>query len=423
MYSLISAVLLKRVKPKGFEEVAVGNMSIDTLYKDYVQGYLVLSNNSLPGELFLDLTTMRGLSLGLSSYQSTVNQWLVTVGNKLLPHTKVEPTFNIDRVRYADAYQSGFTAEAVHPNSTIEGYPLSSLTDLYLKKNTVDTTITSKRAVYTVNGYLHTHTAFREGVKISDGSRSIQHSKCNHLGVLSFNEIGDIDLVNITTDMIKRSASDISYYEECYLDLGVDLTNKTVLISFAGQLLYSRDAVKVFDAEHGKVMVSLSRINLIDRIQRAVKFLEFPEILLTYENYLSNPLDTEVILSDAFILAALRMSQTFAIIVDRQYLGVDKEPVMYGSVLGRYHSHEYKYLPMLDEYGRFVPYFYQGNSAHPYLYTKHIFSIPHEFTERTFNIRDTAPWRYRPVVAEEVTPLVTRPMHCRWLKLDFINPA
>lgn len=423
MYSLVTAVLLERNKPKGFEEVNVGGMSIKTLFANYSVGYLVLTNKDLPGEQFLGLDVMRGLNLGLATYDTTVNQWLTLNGKKLLPHSLKEPLFNFSRVNYADAYQAGFKRLAVHPRSTIGGYPLSALTDLYLYKDMVDGDILNKNTIFTVNGYLHTHTRHRQGVKVSDATRSILHSGCDHVGVLSFQQVGGVKLVNFGLDMIHSTKDDIKLYEECYLNLGQSLENKTVLLSIAGQLIYSNDVYRVFDAETGKIALSLAKINFIDRIQEAVKFMEFPDLMLGDRDYRVSPIDIEYILSNPFILSVLRMSQTFAIIIDHEFMGVIKEPVNYGSVYGRYYSPEFGYKPMIDEFGRFVPYFYQGVHKHPFMKNKYIFSTPFEYTERKFNIRDTGKWRYRPITASESTTFVTRPMECRWLTLQFASPA
>lgn len=423
MYSLVTAVLFARQKPKGFEEVNVSAMSIKTLYDKYAVGYLVLTNSHLSGELFLDLQTMRETNLALATFDTTVSQWLTLNGKKLLPHTVTEPKFNFSRVNYADGYQAGFKKLAVHPRSTIEGYPLSSLTDLYVRKESVDGNILNANSVFTINGYLHTHSRYREGVKISDGSRSMMHAKSDHLGVLSFQQVGGVKLVNLNAEMIKHTKDDIKLYEECYLDLGIDLTNKSVLISVAGQLIHNRDAYRVFDAATGKVALSLAKVNFIDRIQMAVKFIEIPDLMLADRDYRVAPIDINYITSDPFILTALRMSQTFVIVVDHAFMGVIREPVNYGSIYGRYFSPEFNYKPMLDEYGRFVPYFYQGVHKHPFMVNKHIFSTPKEYTERTFNIRNTAKWRFRPITAYESTPYVTRPMGCEWLTLQFISPA
>lgn len=423
MYSLVTAVLFARQKPKGFEEVNVSAMSIKALYDKYSVGYLVLTNNHLSGEQFLSLDVMRGLNLGLATFDTTVSQWLTLNGNKLLPHVLTEPTFNFSRVNYADGYQAGFKKLAVHPRSTIEGYPLSSLTDLYVRKDAVDGSLLNNNSVFTVNGYLHTHSHYKDGVKISDGVRSMLHAKSDHFGVLSFQEIGGVKLINLTQDMIKRTKDDIKLYEECYLDLGVDLTDKSVLVSVAGQLIHNREAYRVFDPATGKVALNLAKVNFIDRIQMAVKFIEIPELMLVDRDYRVTPIDIDYITSDPFILATLRMSQTFVMVVDRKFMGIVREPVNYGSVYGRYFSPEFKYKPMIDEYGRFVPYFYQGVHKHPFMVNKHIFSTPKEYVERTFNIRNTAKWRFRPITAYESTPYVTRPMGCEWLTLQFISPA
>ena len=423
MYSLVTAVLFATKKPTGFNEVGVGDLSISNLYKTYSDGYLVLSNTDLPGELFLPLKVMKETNLNLTSFDTTVKQWLSINGSRILPTIKTEPEYEFGVMRYADAYQAGFKKQAVHPTSTISGYPLSSLHDLYLTKDMVDSTLLAESVVFSINGYLHLHSEFKEGVKVTDATKSILHSKMNQVGVLSFVNVGGVDLKSFKDIKILKTHSDISYYQECYLDLGIDLKDKSLMFSIAGHLIYSRDAIRIVDENLGKVVLNLSRINFIDRIQLAAHYLEFSELMLADRDYRVNPISIEYLLSDAFILSVLRMSQSFAIVVDRPYMAVRKAPTLYGSIYGRYYDTKYAYRPMIDEFGRFTPYFYQGVSKHPFMNEKHAFITPIEYVERKVNIRDTAPWRYRPITVAESTPYLSRAMRNQWLTLEFIKPA
>ena len=423
MYKLVTAVLFRKHKPKGFEEIDVGNTSINTLFNSFVTGYLVLEHSVLTGELFLTLETMRSMNLGVVTYDTTINQWLSLNGNKVLPHILKEPSFDFSEVRYADAYQAGFKSKAVHPSSTVEGYPLSSLTALYLKKDMVDGDILKNNSIFSVNGYLHSHTPYLDGVKVLDGTRSVLHSNFGHVGVLSFQGVGGVELINLTVDKINKTKDDIKLYEECYINIGQSLETKTILISVAGMLIHAKDVLNVFDATNGMVALSLSKINLIDRIQRAVNFIEFKSLIISERDYRVNPIDIEYIQSDAFIKELLTMTQTFIIVVNKPHLAVKDEPVLYGNILGRYFSPNFSYKPMIDEFGRLVPYFYQGRDKHPFMKSKHVFTTPKEYCEREFNIRDTSKWRFRKLSAHESTTYTTKPMHCSWLTLQFLVPS
>lgn len=135
MYNLVTAVLIAKDKPKGFVEVDVSGMTIATLYAKYKAGYLVLTNTQLTGEMFLTLSAMKGLYLQVPNFQTTISQWLTLNGNRVIPNTlSNEPTFDFNMVHYTDVHQAGYVKQAIHPDSTISGYPVSSLTDLYISK-------------------------------------------------------------------------------------------------------------------------------------------------------------------------------------------------------------------------------------------------------------------------------------------------
>lgn len=424
MYNLVTAVLIAKDKPKGFVEVDVSGMTIATLYAKYKAGYLVLTNTQLTGEMFLTLSAMKGLYLQVPNFQTTISQWLTLNGNRVIPNTlSNEPTFDFNMVHYTDVHQAGYVKQAIHPDSTISGYPVSSLTDLYISKDGVSSDILTASALFTINGYLHTHSAFNQGVKVSDGTRSILRSKSNQVGVLSFREAGGISLVNIQQGMIFKSRSDLKLYEELVINLDQDLTGKVVILSIAGQMLTLNNGFSVIDQQTGRIVLNLSRINLIDRIQEAIKWMEFPDIEASLRDWdqQSHPISVDYITSDAFILSLMRMSQTFVGLVKADYLGISKEPLNYGGLIGRLNSCSYSSRPMVDEFGRFTPYFYGGKQEHPLMPTQYVFNIPSAFSERTFNIRDRGPWKNNGTSFEAGEVSGGRVMDNSWLNMEFIN--
>lgn len=423
MYVLETAVLMAKVKPDGLSEVDVSNFTLQQLLENYKLGYLVLTNTYLQGELFLTLETLRKTDLSLGSYDITIKAWLSNLGQRLLPHTTVEPTFEFSKLNYADAGQAGFSRKAVHPYSTIEGYPLSSLTDLYVRKDGVDSKVLADNSVFVVNGYLHTHDAFKEGVKIKDATKNMMYSKSNHLGLISFNIAGGVKQITLKPEMLHRSVENVSMYQEVVLELGMSLKGKGVLLSVAGMFIYSNDVYRVTDEDNGIIVLNLARLNFIDRIQTAVNHVEFPELLLFSQDDNIQHLETDVLLSDPFIHSLLRMSQTFVMVTEQPYHVVKREPLGYQGVYGRYFSHEYNYDIMVDSYGRIVPYFYYGNLKHPFMVDKHIYHTPVEFQEKKKNVARRHDWRFKKTLLNESITHGSSAMPCSWLKLEFIQPA
>lgn len=422
MYKLITAVLMAKEKPTGLVEVDVENFTLQTLLDHYKLGYLVLENDHLPNELFLDIHTLRTTPLGITTYDITVKQWLLQNGNGLLPHTVNEPDFDIAKINYTDGHQGGFNREAVHPYSTIGGYSVSSMTDLYLHKSSIDGDLLNSNCVVAINGYLHTHVRYKQGIKVKDGCKSMMYAKLNHVGVLSFQNTGGCKLVSFAPEMIHKGSAQLPYYHEMILELGIDLTNKSVFLSIAGNLIHTNDIYKVIDAKNGVVIVNLSRLNLVERIQQTIKYIEMPELLLHSEHDRLDVIDRDIVKSDPFILDLIRMNQTFAIIVDQPHFIVDRKPVFYNGNYGVYYSPRHNYNPMLDTYGRIVPYFYYGNQKLPRYPDKHIYQIPLEYVESSQNIRGRHPNSTDQLMYKETISEHTEPMSCEWLNLQFIKP-
>lgn len=422
MYKLISAVLMAKVKPKGLVEVDISGFTLKSVLENYKLGYLVLENNHLPDELFLDINTLKKTNLGISNYDITIIDWLEINGDKLLPHTLVEPEFEFSKINYGDGYQSGFNRTAVHPYSTIDNYPISSKTALYIDKDGVSADQLNDNVVCVINGYLHNHNKFRQGVKILDGCKTIMYSKKNHLGLLSFKDAGGVKNYALGMEMIHKGPAGLPYIKEVILELGVDLTDKTVFLSIAGNFIYSNEVYRIIDGVNGIISLNLSRLNFIDRIQQTIKTIEMPEILLRAENDRLYNLSKETIQSDPFILDVLRMSQTFVIVANQPNCVIDKKPLNYNGNYGVYFSGRFDFNPVVDAYGRIVPYFHYGNQKHPFMKDKHIYQIPLEFAEKTQNVRNRHPYLHDPLTFDESVTEHTDPMPCNWLNLNFIKP-
>ena len=422
MYKLITAVLMTKEKPTGLVEVDVANYTLTDVLNNYKLGYLVLENDHLVDELFLDINKLRTTPLGLATYDITITNWLIQNGNALLPHTTVEPDYAINKINYTDAHQGGFERKAVHPYSTISGYPVSSLTDLYLQKASIDSKLLSESVVAVVNGYLHIHDKFKEGIKIKDGCKSIMYAKSNHVGILSFQELGGCKLVKLDPRTTYRGKDNLPYYHEMLVNLGMDLTNKSVLLSIAGNFIYTNDIYKVIDAKNGIAIINLSRLNLAEKIQQTVKYVSMPESLQYIEQDRLATIDRDIVKSDAFILDLLRMSQTFAIVVDYPHIVNERKPVFYNGTYGIYYSEKHKYRPMIDAYGRIVPYFYYGNQKLPRFPDKHVYQIPLEYVEKSQNVQGRHPNSTDRYIYKETITEHTEPMRCDWLNLSFIKP-
>lgn len=423
MYNLVTAVLMAKVRPQGLTEVDVKNFTLNVVLSEYKTGYLVLTNTYLPGELYLTLETLRSTNLGLANFNISITDWLKQNGEKLLPHITVEPEYEFSKLNYVDLHQGGFEKLAVHPYSTIPNYPVSSLTDLYIKKDTIDPIVLANNIVTVINGYLHTHSPYKRGVKVVDGCKTMMYSKRGQSGVISFNDAGGVKLVNISMDMLHKSAELVSYYQEVVIELGQSLVGKGLLLSVAGQLIYSNDVYKIIDPVNGIVVVNLARLNFIDRIQEALKVLEMPEMLMLTNGDNIDQVQISTITSDPFILAVLRMSQTFFMVTEQPQHTVSKTPVHYQGVYGRYFSEKYTYNLMVDAFGRIVHYFYYGNQPHPFMNDKHVYQIPIEGVEKTQNIRNRHKWRYRGLTYNESITNHTLAMSIDWLNIQFIKPA
>lgn len=422
MYTLITAIMLNKDKPSGLVEIDISLFTLNQVFSQFRTGYLVLTNSFIAGEHFLTLEAMRSNYIHNDNEAMVIKDWLLAVNNKTLPTTKVEPEYEFSKVNYTDGPQGGFDALGVHPTSTIGDYPPSSLTDLYLKKDSVDPIHLTNNVIAVINGYLHRHDPYCRGIKVTDGARSMHKAKDGQYGLLSFANVGGVQTRIFAQGKVTRHNPALTMLQECVVDLGIPLTGKNMMLSIAGQLIYADDVYRIIDREKGLIVLNLSRINWNERMQHAVNHMVFPPMLGLIEGDRLNQVSLETLRSDAFVLEVLRMSQSFVILTNQTYKTVKKEPVSYLGSYGRYTSHKYNYDPMLDVYGRIVPYFYRGNQPHPFMKDSHLFFVPKAFFEHTRNVMNSTVGGSKTNALTETMTHRTSPNQMEWLNLEFIKP-
>ena len=94
----------------------------------------------------------------------------------------------------------------------------------------------SRYCLISVNGLLHKADGSVNGLYVRDGAKSSRIANKTNVGIISFKDVGEFDIIPINRNMIKQPSETLRLKEKIYLDLNTDLSNKTVLLSLGGYL-------------------------------------------------------------------------------------------------------------------------------------------------------------------------------------------
>ena len=359
MYTCVRALLRRHGGNQRLFESTVNVTPVRELAADYETCVLVLLLSGTTNEIALDLADIPETVLTLGP-TITVDQWLVTNGNKTLPTTDTVPKPTAGVVKSRDIFVAEYHVELMHPTEG-EGtqVPDYELTDLKVTREDVDYQELYEHGLFTVNGLCHIADYSSKHLRIKGGGRSVQYANRNMIGMHSFLSVGKMTFLPITDEMIvpKKLAdgSNAPLKSGFVLNLpGVDLSNKAVMISFAGILHFGNERYRPIG--DSTVMVDWYQIPLMEIFYNARPYID----MSSFEELLGRPsghgdaLDLIMANRDDSIRAFLKLQQTFVILVETDNFFVNKIPVEDTGLSGRYYHGDRPRYPLQLENG-FLP--------------------------------------------------------------------
>ena len=363
-YSLTTAWLRERKMGAQLTEVNIGSIRLRTLFRSYKSGFIVLSNPALSKLQKIDLRDLQTLELPLGDL--TFNSWLGSLGNTTIPTTEYIPTPPNQTkagVTLVDAWSMGLDVQAVH-----DSYHPSVEVDMLLKTslwlNSTQEILSDKRRRFcvAVNGLLHRKEKLDEGIRVKSGRRTFNHSGYEVLSLLSFNEVAPIIEVGFTDESINPS-SGVGMDQSVLLELGMDLKNKSVLLSLCGILHGEHDIVHVVDRDSGIIKVDLYRLDLFKLMQTVQRSIDLKDLDLHLPDPYTDSIVKERLKLDRVIRALFKLDQSFAIVVDTPTLDITYDVPLDMGLYGKYNDERNFKELLVDPYGRIMPYrkFKEGN--------------------------------------------------------------
>lgn len=333
-YQLVTAHVRSKDAARQWSEADLSAMPINRIFQTYSKIYLTLSNPSLAKPVYLDMEDARK-SIGLSTIPRTIGQWLMSIGNATLPTVPVLPSFEPKFARYANIWVAGYSAKRValgrNPDSEInEGDKF----DLLLTKPGLEPLQYGRSLLATVNGFFHRIYAADDGFYIVDGGRSTMIANDNRIGLHDFRDVGAIDVVPITMEMVYKTALDQRLGQYAYIKLPYDVSRKTVGIVIGGYLHLLDTTYRV--SGDRTLRVDFNNLSLAERLFASGQAINLKPLMLESSEGNELKRSVEDLYSDKTIRAYLTLPQSFLVIFDADSMYVRRHPLENMQFPGRY---------------------------------------------------------------------------------------
>lgn len=353
MYSLVSAIAKPILDQGRWRSVDISNVSMLDLYSLYDRVLVTLSNPFLPANVCLDLKNLRA-QYGTQSI--TFAQLLVANGNATLPTTQKLPLIKTRYAQYRDGVKAGFKIQPVHPTAS-PGTPMppEDRTWLLLTKRNTDYVRAYKSFLITVNGFVHATDASPDGLYVQNGMVSKFMSGKAELGICNLQQLGSMSFVPITDDMIYKQISSQPFKERVYIDLGQNVSDKTVMLVLGGYLhiLDQNTFRRVSDTAFA---IDWQNLSYLDRYYESKDYIDLSSLQLEVSDLNPNQVSIPELFSDEVIRRYLKLSQSFFVILDNQEVFLEKYQIQTRKGPGMYTSYIMPDFPLMGELGKMVTY-------------------------------------------------------------------
>jgi hypothetical protein len=335
-YTYVSAMVRATRQTVEWTAANLSQVPLNTIIQDYYEVSIELSNPFDPANTYLTTATLQQV-MPQAIPSPTLLAWLTSLGNQALPTIATAPSTTTTPVRYADGWQAGWVANLTDMTAAPDAVmPDGAKNDLLLTKSGLDMASMSNYVLVTVNGYLHLSGGSINGLYVKDGGTTMRIANDNHFGIFSFLPVGTVQQIPITADMIYKPNDNWNYSDAVWVDLGVSLTDKILLMSIGGYL-------HVLDSTYTKtgdqtVKINFNQIAFPERIYQSMKSIDLSSLPINRgpSGASSEQFSISSLFSDEVIAAYLCLSQSFAIVVDCTDFYTQTHDLEASCVPGRY---------------------------------------------------------------------------------------
>jgi hypothetical protein len=276
-----------------------------------------------------------------------------------LPTTTTLPILKTSYAKYADAFMAGYSVTPISPTAAVDSpLPAAAKPWLYLTQTGVDFTLFGQSCMVSVNGYFHYMQTDTTGAYIRDGMVSNLLSKNNQIGIYNLGHLGSLTYVDLTPSMIYNPNVGGLLADAVYIDVGQDITDKTIILVLGGYLhvLDERTFVKV-----GTQQIKVDWVNFpyIDRYFESEGTLDLSSLGLTHIKQNVTQVAVSELLGNAAITAYCSLSQSFIVLLDNTEVFRDSHFVKSRLWPGQYTSYVAPEYPLIVGHGRVAEYWYQ----------------------------------------------------------------
>lgn len=316
MYTLnTTAVGVLKGLNKRWQQVALDSVSVQDLIAQYRLMQITLTPQGATEPVYLMLSAIADT---YAAFTGTVQDLLTSIGDAALPTIAQSLILDKAVAHFYDAFKLRYQVKVVDDsnNEPPHVYDPDDYDHVRIQRSdaAIDSADALTKVLANVNGFYHrTENIGNRGLFVRDGLKSLRLSNQNQVGLWDFKELGGFTLVPTVPGVVHSSgtAFQVSFPQ--------DVSQKTVFFVIAGYF-FAVDGGMVSQNGPGGFLIDFAHaaMRLPARYFEAVNYLDLSTIQAVAAGATAGTIDVTQLGGPAAIAAWMALTQTFAVIVNRQ---------------------------------------------------------------------------------------------------------
>ena len=312
MYHLESAYGIARAQGAVWQEHDVGALTGVQLFSLFRRLYLTVSSALLAAPVSIDIAAYQAV---LAYDERPVDQ----IFSEWTDDTPLEfatvPSYTTKRAVFTDVMRAGYTVQRSIPGAHYTSSQDDKLkTEMQLTRVGTDMRLVERYALITANGYFYRTETTRDICYVPEAGKTLLKSRFNHVGLLSFEKIGQITTHSVDTESAIAHTLGTALFDGVNVALpAVDLAGKTLLLVVAGHLQFLSDGIFSV-VSNTRAVIRPGAVPLVERYKESHDKIDWSSIVGA--DAPANYVDTAQLHSDDAIKALLAHPQTFWVVLD-----------------------------------------------------------------------------------------------------------
>lgn len=357
MYTFVTSTCLSRSIGAQWQTLPhLDDMVVYQIYQNFSKVFLTLSHPDIPDPIYVDMDSLRAQ---YSSYQNTLKQLLIDLGDTTLETVNSIPSTEIKYARYSDAVRQGYKiVTSIIGMNVPDNYPDDEKHDLTITRpnTTTDLALLHTHCMVSVNGYYHMTDTDGTKTYVPKGADTMRRSNNNHLGIWSFIDIGKLTKVKLDPARIVPEDANHSLKDKIFFTVDQPLDGKSYFLNLGGYLVFPEEGVFWRSGEQ-TFSLDINQIPYWQRLMESSLFIDLSPLNLSVipENP-GNGYNVPEIYSDEVIRAYMTLIQSFLVIVETETLSTAWVPIRHSDLPGMFTAYQNPTDILLVGYGRVAEY-------------------------------------------------------------------